>query len=447
MTLDTSKQNLLDDLILKAKKKGADAADAVFIHGDSLSVSWHGGKIETLERAEGMDLGLRVLIGKRQACCSTSDLNSSALDEIVERAVSMARVAPEDPYCGLAEEKDLAKHLQNLDLTDSFEPKAEELVDQAKIMESALLSVAGVTNSDSTHVGSSKNHVYLAASNGFAGGYSRTSHWLSASAVAGEGTSMVTDNDWHNKTHRVDLPTPEEVGRRAGEKTVKNLGARKMPTGKVPVVFDPDEAGSLLGCLAGAINGSEIARGTSFLKNAMNQKIFGDKIRIIDDPSRPRGLRSRLFDAEGLSVERRAIVENGVLQSWILDLRTARQLGLKSTGHAVRGSSSVPSPSVSNFYMETGECSPQELIKDIKNGFYVTQTMGMGINDTTGDYSLSARGFWIEDGKITFPVHEMTIASNLKEMFLNLTPANDLIFRYGIDAPTLRIEGMTVAGM
>lgn len=446
MTIDNAKRTLLDDLITKAKKQGADAADAVCIDGDSMSVSWRSGQIETLERAEGADLGLRVLIGKQQASCSTSDLSTKSIDEIIERAISMAKAAPEDPYCGIADEADLAKNLHKLDLADDFQIDTPELIELTKEMEEAALSVQNVAQCDSADAGASQTNVYIAASNSFSGAYTRTSYYLCTSVIAGEGTAMESDHDYHGCTHKADLLNATEIAKRAGAKAVKNLGARKMPSCQVPVIFDPDEAAELIGSLAGAINGSSIARGTSFLKDYMGKQIFPEAIKIIDDPYRHRGLRSRLFDAEGILPEKRNIIENGVLQTWLLDLRSARQLGLKSTGHAVRGTSSVPSPSASNFYMEAGNLTPKALIADIQEGFYVTETMGMGVNDITGDYSLAARGFWIEKGQKSFPVHEMTIAGNLKDMFMNMTAANDLVFRHGVDSPTLRIEGMTVAG-
>jgi PmbA protein len=257
---------------------------------------------------------------------------------------------------------------------------------------------------------------------------------------------MERDYDYSSAVYAADLRTPEDVGRSAGERTVRRLGARKMPTGKLSVIFDPRVSGGLLGHLAGAINGGAIARGTSFLKDKLGQQILPKGFTVVDDPHRRRGLRSKPCDGEGLANSRRAIVEDGVLTSWILDLRSARQLGLSSTGHASRGTASPPSPSVTNFYLEPGPVTPDALIADIKEGFYVTELIGMGVNGVTGDYSRGAAGYWIENGKITFPVNEMTIASNLKDMFLTLSAANDLVFRTGIDAPTLRVEGMTLAG-
>ena len=287
----------------------------------------------------------------------------------------------------------------------------------------------------------------MAASNGFAGHYHRTSYGISASVLAGEGTNMETDYDYAAAAFQSDLPSAASIGQRAGERTVKSLGARKMLTCQVPVILDPRVANGLLQHLAGAISGSSIARGTSFLKDHMGERVFSDAITIIDDPFRERGLRSRAFDGEGLLPSRRNIIDKGVLTTWLLDLRSARQLGLKSTGHASRGAGSLPSPSPSNLYLEPGPLSPAELMRNIKEGLYVTGLMGMGVNNVTGDYSRAAKGFWIENGTLTFPVSELTIASNLKDMFRNVTAANDLEFLHGIDSPTLRLENMTVAGL
>ena len=265
--------------------------------------------------------------------------------------------------------------------------------------------------------------------------------------VAGEGLEMERDYESDSRVFGADLESPEVVGRWAGERTVRRLGARKPETGKVPVVFDPRIAGGLLRHLAGAINGSAIARDTSFLKDRMGELVFAPGITVVDDPHRARGLRSKPFDGEGVGNQRRVVIEDGRLTTWILDLSSARQLGLETTGHASRGTASPPSPSVTNLYMEAGSLSPEALIGEIDRGFYVTEMMGMGVNGVTGDYSRGAAGYWIEGGAIAHPINEATIAGNLKEMFAQVTPASDLEFRYGIDAPTLRIESMTVAGV
>ena len=443
----TEALGLLEDLIGKAKKAGADGCDAVFIKGVSLSKSVRLGNPEHLERSEGRDIGLRVFIGKRQAMVSSSDNSHEALMELSARAVAMARAVPEDPYCGLAEPDQLATSIPDLESCDSFAPDAEHLSDLASRAEEAALAVAGVTNSEGGSASWSMYTVAMAGSNGFAHAYANSSHSLSASVIAGEGTEMERDYDYTAAVFAADMASPEDIGRSAGEKAIKRLHPRKVETTAVPIIFDPRVSKSLVGHLSSAINGASIARGSSFLKDKMGERIFAKGINIIDDPHRKRGLKSRPFDGEGVATKRSYLIEDGELKTWVLDLRSARQLGLQTTGHAARGTSSPPSPSTSNLYLEPGALSPQELMADIGQGFYVTELIGFGINGVTGDYSRGASGFWIEDGKIAFPVSEITIASNLNDMFANLSAANDLEFRYGIDAPTLRVEGMTVAGV
>lgn len=438
--------SLLETLIQRARHKGAEAADAILIDSTSTSVSYRLGKVESLERAEVADIGLRVFIGKRQAIVSSTDRRESTLDELVERAVAMAKIAPEDPYCGLADSSEIAHQWSTLDIADTYEPSTEKLIMLACEAEEAGRSVKGVTNSEGTEAGYSVSSYCFAASNGFVGNYQRTGCSLSATMLAGDGTGMERDYDYASRVMFRDLPEASTIGRRAGERTVKRLGARKMPTGRLPVVFDPRVAGSLVGQLAGAISGVSVARGTSFLKDKLGQFIFPEDINIIDDPFRAQGLRSRPFDAEGLLPVQRKVIERGVLTTWLLDLRSARQLKLKSTGHASRAAGGSPSPSASNLYVEAGSRTPADLMRDIKQGFYVTDLMGMGVNGVTGDYSQAAAGFWIENGRIVFPVNEMTIASDLKDMYRHFTVANDLEFHRGIDCPTTRVEGMTVAG-
>ena len=438
--------DLLQDLIGRARHAGADAADAVYFEGTSLSHGRRLGKTEKLERSEGHDLGLRVFVGRQQAVVSSSDRSPKALEELVERAVAMARTVPEDPYCGLAEPDEVAREWPALDMDDPEEPGIEVLIERARAAEEAALAVSGVTNSEGAEAGWGRSRVVLAASNGFVGSYSGTSQGVSASVIAGAGGGMERDYDYASAVYAADLRDPAEIGKSAGERAVKRLGAKKMATGRCPVVFDPRVARGLVSALLGAISGPAIARGTSFLKDKLGERIFPEAITIIDDPHRPRGLRSKPFDAEGLANRRRAIIDQGVLTTWLLDLRSARQLGLKSTGHASRGTSSPPGPAPTNVWIEPGEVDPKALIADIKSGFYVTEMMGMGVNGVTGDYSRGAAGFWIDNGEIAFSVSEMTVAGNLKDMFLRLVAANDLEFRSGIDAPTLRIDDLTVAG-
>ncbi len=439
--------NLLEDLIRKARSAGAEAADAVLFDSASVSLSQRLGKPERLERSESGDLGLRVFVGKRQAIVSSTDRSAKALDELVERAVAMARVVPEDPFTGLAEPGQLAREWPDLDICDPDEPAPDSMIEQARIAEEAALAVAGVTNSEGADAGWSKSTVAIAASNGFAGSYSVSRRSLSVSVLAGEGTGMERDYEYDSKVYGADLRSPADIGREAAEKAVRRLNPRKVKSQKVPVVFDPRVSRGLLGHLTGAISGPAVARGTSFLKDKLGQAIFPEGITVVDDPFVRRGMRSRPFDAEGVAVEKRTIVENGRLTTWLLDLRSARQLGLTTTGHASRGTSGPPGPSPSNIYLAAGKRSREAILGEIKDGLYITEMMGMGVNGVTGDYSRGASGFWIENGQLAYPVSELTVASNLKDMFLNMEAASDLDLRYGMDAPTVRIDGMTVAGM
>ncbi|MEQ8666985.1 MAG: TldD/PmbA family protein [Rhodospirillales bacterium] len=437
---------LLDDLLARARKAGADSADAIFVDGTSVSIAVRLGEIEHLERSEGADLGLRVFKGKRQACVSSSDVTPEALDDLVERAVAMAETVPEDQFCGLADAERIGSDYEEIDLDDPGEPSTEILEARARAAEDAARAVTGVTNSEGAEASFGRSRVALAASNGFRGERAGTRSSISASVLAGEGTAMERDYEYSSTVFAEDLDDPATVGRLAGEKAVARLNPQKISSASVPVVYDPRVAGSLLGHLAGAINGSAIARGTSFLKDKMGESVFPAGVVVTDDPLRPRGLRSKPFDAEGLATAKRNVIEDGRLTTWILDLHAARELGLESTGHAARGTSSPPSPSVTNLYLEPGKISRAELIGAIDKGLLVTELIGMGVNGVTGDYSRGASGFWIENGEIAYPVSEITIAGNLIDMFANLTAADDLKFKYGTDSPSVRIDGMTVAG-
>lgn len=439
--------NLLDDLIAKARAAGADAADAVLFDSASVSLAQRLGKTEKLERSESGDLGLRVFVGKRQAIVSSTDRSAKALGELVERAIAMARVVPEDGFAGIADPDQLARSWPDLDICDNDEPSSETLIERARIAEEAALAVEGVTNSEGADAGWSRSTIAIAASNGFAGTYGVSRQSLSASVIVGTGTGMERDYDYDSKVYGADLRDAAEIGREAGERAVRRLNPRRVKSCKVPVVFDPRVSRGLLGHLTGAISGPSIARGTSFLKDKMGQRIFAPSITIVDDPHVKRGLRSRPFDAEGVEVKRRTLIEDGVLTTWLLDLRSARQLGLQTTGHAARGTSGPPGPAPANVYMAAGKRSRADILAEIKDGFYVTDLMGMGVNGVTGDYSRGAGGFWIENGQLAYPVNEITIAGNLKDMFLNMEAADDLELRFGMDAPTVRIDGMTIAGM
>ncbi len=439
--------DLLTDLIGRARNAGADAADALAAEGVSLSHAQRLGEIEKLERSEGTDIGLRVFIGKQQAVVSSSDSSSEALDALAERAVAMARTVPEDAYCGLADPEQLFQGTPpDLEILDAEEPEPEILIERARIAEDAARAVAGVTNSEGAEASWGRSSVALAASNGFSGSYAVSRQSVSAAVLAGEGTGMERDYDYSTAVFSTDLTDPATIGQNAGERAVRRLNPRKVGTKKVPVVYDPRVSNGLLRHLAGATNGVAIARGTSFLKNSMNEKILSDGVSVIDDPHRKRGLASKPFDAEGIANDPITLVDDGTLKSWILDLGTGRQLGLPTIGRASRGTSGPPSPSTTNLYMSKGSVSRDAMIADIADGFYITELMGFGINGVTGDYSRGAAGFWIEGGEITYPVSEMTVAGNLKDMFLNLLPADDLEFRYAVNAPTVRIDGLTIAG-
>tara|TARA_A100001037_G_scaffold299040_1_gene323846 strand:- start:4981 stop:6336 length:1356 start_codon:yes stop_codon:yes gene_type:complete len=436
----------LSSLVADATRRGADGADAVLIRATSLSHAQRLGEIEKLERQESFDLGLRVFRGRKQAIVSSTDFSDDALSGLLDRALDMAAAVPEDPWCGLADPDQLVQQKPELDMVDPVEPPGEALVEMARACEDAARAVDGVTNSEGAEASWSRTEITLAASNGFADGYARTDSGVGVSVIAGEGAGMEAEYDFAHAVHMPDLEDPAEMGQRAGERATARLGARRMPTSQVPVVFDPRVAGGLLGHLAGAISGPAIARGTSFLKDNLGDALFGDDIQVVDDPHRPRGLRSKPFDAEGVANTKRSIIENGVLTTWLLDLASARQLGLETTGHAGRGTSGPPSPGPSNLYLAAGSQTPDQLMSDIDSGLYITSLMGMGVNAVTGDYSRGASGFWIENGEISFPVTEMTIAGNLRDMYRSLTPADNLEFRYGTNSPTVRIDGMTVAG-
>jgi PmbA protein len=433
-------------LVKAALSRGADAADAVAMRSMSLAIEVRDGAVEESERAEGDDLGLRVLVGHRQAVVSTNDTASDGSAALAERAVAMARAAPEDKFAGLADEALLAHDFPDLDLIDPVLPSVAQLEAIARAAEAAAFAVKGVTKSGGASASAGVAGMVLVTSHGFRGAYLGSRHGVSMTAIAGEGTGMERDYDYSSTLHAADLESPEKIGRTAGERAVERLNPRKVSTRKVPVVFDRRVAGTLVSHLASAANGAAVARKTSFLRDKMGAKLFADGIRIIDDPLRKRGLRSHPFDGEGVAGRKIALVDDGVLRSWLLDCATARELGLVTTGHAQRSSSSVPSPGPSNLYLEAGTLSPAALIADIKDGFYVTDLIGMGVNMVTGDYSRGASGFWIENGKRAYPVSEVTIAGHLFGVFRTLTPANDLEFRYGTNAPTLRLEGLTVAG-
>src|SRR5882757_2342799 len=437
--------DLADRLVAAARRAGADAADALAVRSVSLAVEVREGAVEESERSEGDDVGLRVFVGSRQAVVSTNDVKADVA-QLAERAVAMARVAPEDPFAGLADPAQLARDIPDLELLDPDLPTVAQLEERAQRAESAGLAVKGVTKSGGASASAGIGGMVLVTSHGFRGAYLNSGQSVSMTAIVGDGTAMERDYDYSSALHGADLESAEKVGRTAGERTVERLNPRKVETRRVPVVFDRRVAGSLVGHLAGAINGAAVARKTSFLRDRLGEQLFQRGISVCDDPLRKRGLGVRPFDAEGVVARPLAVVDDGVLKSWFLDSATARELGLVTTGHAQRGVSSTPSPGPSNLHLSVGTVTPDALMADIADGFYVTDLIGSGVNGVTGDYSRGASGFWIENGRRSYAVSEVTIAGNLIEMFKALTPANDLEFRFGIIAPTVRLEGLTVAG-
>jgi PmbA protein len=435
------------DLVAAAKRAGADAADAVYYRNESTEVQVRLGALEDVGRSDGEEIGLRLFVGKRSASVSSSDLSADALNALVERAAAMAREAPEDDYAGLAPEDRLLRgEPVEIDGDDGADPSPVSLKERALIAEAAARAVEGVTNSEGAGASAGRTLMALATTTGFARGFVSSGYGCSASVIAGEGAAMQRDYAYHSARHLADLESAEEIGARAGRRAVERLNPGKLASGPMPVVFDPRVGSSLIGHLAGAITGAAIARKTSFLLGKKGERIFGHGITIRDDPHRLRGLRSRAFDGEGLATIPMNIVADGVLQTWLLDSASARQLGEAPTGHATRGGSGAPGAGTSNLFMEAGKVSVAELIADIKLGVFVTELIGHGVNMVTGDYSRGASGFAIRNGQLAEPVAEITIAGNLTDMFQALTRADDLQFRRAMDVPTLRIDGMTVAG-
>lgn len=440
---------LTDQLLDAARKAGAESADAMAVKGRSLSVDMHDGALEQAERAEGTDLGLRVLIGRRQASVSASDTSAATLSEMAERAVAMAREAPEDPYAGLADPDQVARgwDLAALDLADpGDEPEPAALQEAAARAESAAQAVAGVTQIQAAAGQYTAREIHLAASNGFAGGYRRTDHSLHCVAIAGEGAGMERDHDGDHRLHHGDLRSPEEIGHLAGTRAVERLDPRKPRTGAYPVIFDERVSSSLIAHLLAAVNGDAVARGASWLRDAIGEPLLPDALSLTEDPHRPRIPGSRPFDAEGLPTRPRAIVEDGVLRGYTLDLASARKLGMESTASAARSPGGVPSPSASNVTLTQGEATREELIARMGTGLIVTSFIGATINPNTGDYSRGAAGLWVENGEVKHAVNEVTLAGNLRDMLRRITPANDARTHLSAVVPSLLVEGLTLAG-
>ncbi|GHF06900.1 modulator protein [Aliiroseovarius zhejiangensis] len=443
--LDQLTQQLLD----AARKAGADGADALAVDGTSVSIDVLHGKLEHAERSEGIDIGLRVLVGKRQACVSASDISAQTIETMAERAVTMAREAPEDAHIALASPDMLARDwdLAALELQDPTpEPDPADLERDAAKAEAAALAVKGVSQVSSSSAGYGRHQFHLATSTGFSGGYGRTHRAISTVAITGEGASMERDYAGEMRTFQCDLPSAHEVGTKAGDRTVARAGARKPPTGAFPVLYDERISSSLIGHLLSAVNGAMIARGSSWLRDALGEQVLPDGIDLIEDPHRPRISGSRPFDGEGLATQMRKIIDGGTLTGWTLDIATAGKLGLRSTANASRGTSAPPSPSISNVTLTQGDLSRDDLIKQMGTGLLVTSMIGSTINPTTGDYSRGASGFWVENGQIAYPVNECTIAGNLRDMLRRIIPANDAEAHLSRMVPSLLVEGMTIAG-
>ena len=446
LTPDQARQQA-HDVIDRAMRAGADAADTVYGGYGAKSVSVRLGALENVGSAEGGEIGLRLFCGTRSASASSSDLSDVALDVLVERTLAMARAAPEDRFAGLADAALLhTGPIAGFDTDDGVDVAPEDLKARALQAEDAARAVPGVSNSQGGSAGLSWSVSALATSTGFAAAAAGRSHSVSASVLAGSGDAMQRDYAYHSARYLSDLDDPARVGQEAGRRTVAKLNPVRLPSGPMTVVFDPRVGPSLLGHLISAMSGSSVARKTTFLLDALGTAIFDTSVSVIDDPWRARGFRSRAYDGEGLTTRPRTLIENGVLTGWIADSATARQIGIAPTGHAVRGVSGAPGTGVTNVHMPAGTVSPEALIADIDDGFYVSELIGMGVNGLTGDYSRGASGFRIRGGERVGAVAEVTIAGNLRDMFAALVPADDLAFRYATNTPTLRIDGMTVAG-
>lgn len=435
-------------LLDAARKAGADSADALAVSGTALSIEIRKGALEQAERSEGVEIGLRVLMGRRQACVSASDTSAATIQALAERAVAMAREAPEDPHAGLADPGQLAAgwDLAALDLADPApEPGAAKLEAEARAVEAAALSAKGITQVEAA-AAYSRRQLHLAATNGFAGGYGRSSLSLSAVAFTGQGTEMQRDYAGESRVHAGDMPAAEGIGRLAAERTLARVGSVKPRTGTYPVVYDERVASSLVGHLLSAINGTSIARGSSWARGLLGKQVLPAGISLIEDPHRARIGSSRPFDGEGLATQKREIVADGVLTGWVLDLATGRKLGMASTGNASRGVSAPPSPSTTNIDLTQGAVTRDDLLRQMGTGLLVTSMIGSTINPTTGDYSRGASGFWVENGELAYPVHECTIAGNLRDMLLRIIPANDARAHLSTRVPSILIDGMTLAG-
>lgn len=435
----------LQSLLQMAKTYGADAADAITAHGRSLSIGVRDGELEDIDNSEGKEIGLRVFVGQRQATVSTSDFSNVSLQKLAERAVAMAKLAPEDPYCGLADPARLATQPPELDIYDPIELKAADLFERAKILDKVTRDVPGVSQANNATAYAVNSAVYFMTTHGFAKGWRSSEHGLSVSAIAERDGAMERDYDYAGGRWFEDLPSPESVGRKAAMRTLARLGPQKMESAAMPVLYDRRLASSLVSAFTSAISGPAITRGVSFLKDALDTDVFHSNITITDDPYRIRGHGSRPWDGEGVAGKKMDLIKNGRLSSWMLHTASANQLGLETTGHGARGIGTPPGVSGSNVYLHAGDKSPQQLMSDINNGLLVTDMFGPSLNANTGDYSVGVSGYAIVDGEQAYPVSEVTVAGNLKDMFKSIVPANDLKFDQSMCSPSLLIEEMVVA--
>ena len=444
--METDDKKIVDQMLDAAQKAGANGADVSFIRGNGLDVQVRLGQVESAERSEDYQVGMRVFVGQRSASVSTGQLDADNITELAQRAVSMAKIAPEDPYARLANAEEQARDLPDIELFDDTSISTEALSKMALTCEAAALDTNGISNSDGASASTGMSEILIGTSTGFAAAYKRSSFGISAVVLAEHDGQMERDYDYSAAVFAEDLEAATKIGKSAAERTLARLGARKPQTGSFPVIYDKRVSRSIAGHIASGINGAAIARGTSFLKDQLGEAIAASSISIVDNPLLNRGMGSRLFDGETLPVAKRYMVENGVLNGWLLTLSTAAQLGLTPTGNASRSLSGPPSPSVSNFIMENGKTKLEDMISDIKQGLYITEMMGSSVSMTTGDYSRGASGFWIENGKLAWPATEATVAGNLKDIFINMTPASDLDLRQSIAAPSLFVSALTVAG-
>ena len=442
--------DIMSILIETALKNGATAADCVLSRSRGVSLTRRLGKDENIERYEDFDTGLRVFVGNKIASVSTNESSENSIKEVANRAVEMAKIAPKDEFSLIADKETLklfsVDNDFSIDSYDPFEPNIDIIRERASEIEDAALGVKGITNSDGADASWGEGETLLMTSNGFLGSSKKSNHSISVVVIAEKDGKMERDYDYSSKVFGEDLREPKQIGVEAAKKTLARMGAKKPVTGKYPVIFDPRVSRSIASHFASAINGSAITRKTSFLKDMLGKSVASKLINLVDDPLLKRGLGSRMFDGEGLRTSKQTLVKDGVLQQWLLDLSSAKQLNLTPTGNARRGISGPPSPGTTNLILMNGEDTPQDLISRVSEGFYITDMIGSSVSMVTGDYSRGASGFWIKNGQLSHPITEATIAGNLKEMFMNIIPANDLDYQQAINCPTLLIEGMTIAG-